>query len=162
MPSGIANMGMPPTAPAAMALSASVPVSLWPRSDRRRNVPDNYKAKWLAGLKVGDLVMVRSLYSKVRRCRRIIHLTPMFFVIDNHQWFLRSNGHRRSKARSHWRLEMPAAAQARKAKAGKGNVASKTDDIESWRAKTFGATWEARHGPNSAHDRLFSGPPYSP
>lgn len=77
------------------------------------------KSDWLAGLEVGDLVVVRSHFPETKRIKRIARFTKTLIVTEDGRQFRRRDGHSPGESRpGHW-IEKPTAAQACKAKAGK-------------------------------------------
>lgn len=76
-------------------------------------------AEWLAGLKVGDPVVMRSWFPKIKRVDWIARFTKTLIVTDTGQRFQRTDG--RTPGNSVWHswnfhwIEKPTAAQARKA-----------------------------------------------
>lgn len=78
------------------------------------------KAEWLAGLKVGDPVVVRTGFPEMKRVHRIARFTKTLIVLDDGWRFRRKNGW--TPGIDPWNfywLEKPTRAQARKAKARK-------------------------------------------
>jgi hypothetical protein len=83
-------------------------------------VPDNDKAKWLAGLEVGDLVVVTSTWpTYTKRFRRIKRFTKTLIVTEDDWQFRRKDGYTPGESWPCFWIGEPTRAQARKAKAGK-------------------------------------------
>lgn len=81
------------------------------------------KADWLAGLKVGDPVVVRQQFvryrQKAQRPRRITRFTKTLIVTDDGWHFRRKDGYTPGEDWPARWIDEPTRAQTRKAKAGK-------------------------------------------
>lgn len=76
----------------------------------------NDKAKWLAGLKEGDPVVVCSNYPKSRRLQKVASLTRTLIKTTGGQRFRNGNGYQPGHPRFYFSwIEEPTAAQTRKA-----------------------------------------------
>lgn len=71
------------------------------------------KADWLAGLRKGDPVVVRSYQLDVEDIHRVTRFTGTLIITNCEQRFRRTDGG--EFLTSSWWLEKPTAAQARKA-----------------------------------------------
>lgn len=74
------------------------------------------KADWLAGLKVGDPVIVRWSFPRRREIQTVVRLTDTLIETNDGLRFRRKDGYKPGCSSYHFRLiEQPTAAQARKA-----------------------------------------------